>query len=248
MLHQFEGLESVNGNQNILKLTIRKGESGGERIVWSKGSKALFHYTTYTYKEEEKEKPGHVHSEKCNHSHNKHQITNQYEKSNSEHSRPVRVKIADSKDDNAPFELRIDMGFAVTMFEKCLKTMLPGEVAKFLVMPVEYTGYSALERTLRDERRRRKQGIEHVPRSCCSHGAIASEYLDLDALEHSPLELEMHFLELQPLGTYTKELWEMTHEEKFKEAPKAKEEGSKLYTAGNIILLINSGKAFTNPT
>lgn len=80
--------------------------TGSEEPSWVKGSKAIFNYTAFVYREAKN-------IEKCDksHSHTEHSHKQESNKSNqpvckNDDSRPVRVKISDSKLDEKPFELR----------------------------------------------------------------------------------------------------------------------------------------------
>ncbi|KAJ3417569.1 hypothetical protein HDV05_000026 [Chytridiales sp. JEL 0842] len=153
-----------------------------------------------------------------------------------------RVKVGDSlaNDPHNPFELRIGLSFSVPAMEKCVKTMRLGERARFLCMPEECEGYSQLETVLRQEKKNRELIAKGLPpqRSfgCCAHSASQEqtyENRDLLLCVGAPLEFEIELLDIQEPNTFSKEVWEMSAIEKYKEAPKRKDEGTELYKRGD---------------
>ncbi|KAI8622602.1 hypothetical protein BC830DRAFT_1214117 [Chytriomyces sp. MP71] len=165
--------------------------------------------------------------------------------------KPVRKYIGSSRDTNPPntpyFELRIGLGFSVPMFEKCLKTMLPGERARFLCMPEECEGYAQLETILRQEKENRSLIARGLPpvrtTGCCAQSAMlaatgnssvltAQRDLLLCASGAAPLELELELLDVLEPGGFQREVWEMTAVDKYTEFPARRMEGTELYRRG----------------
>lgn len=110
--------------------------------------------------------------------------------------------------------------------EDCVKQMTVGEVSKFIIPPNTLQNYEPLERTLRDMRDQKLTGIH----SGCSHGlAHANDHSDLKDIHEHTIELTLHLIEMYPPNEFMKEVWEMTNEDKFEEAPIRKEEGNVLY-------------------
>ncbi|TPX72542.1 hypothetical protein CcCBS67573_g05781 [Chytriomyces confervae] len=160
--------------------------------------------------------------------------------------RPLRKKIGSSMDTNAPgvpyFELRIGLGFSVPMLEKCIKTMMPGDRARFLCMPEECDGYAQLEGLLRQEQENRQliaRGLPPIRTSgCCANGALTNPSAlatqrDLLILSGAPLELEIDFIDVLEPGGFMKEVWEMNAVEKYEEAPRRRTEGTELHRRGD---------------
>ncbi|KAJ3105786.1 hypothetical protein HDU96_008443 [Phlyctochytrium bullatum] len=161
-------------------------------------------------------------------------------KSKEAESKPVKRRISSSRDyDEKPFEMRVGLGFSVPCLEKCVKTMKVGERAKFLCLPEECEGYAQLESVLRQEKRNKELIAKGEPPmkmfGCCAHARAedAEANKDILYLVNSPLEFEIELVSVQEPGDFVKELWEMTPEEKYKEAPVRKEEGTALYRQGD---------------
>ena len=55
----------------------------------------------------------------------------------------------------------------------------------------------------------------------------------------SPLELEIHLLDVKPPNSFTKDAWEMTFEEKYSELPATKDQGAEFFKSGDY----NSAKS-----
>lgn len=121
------------------------------------------------------------------------------------------------------------MGFSVKCLETCVKSMKIGESSNFMITAGESLGYANLEKTLRDERKSKLTG-KLIKSSCCSHGAAVDDaYPDLKDIEYEILELNINLIDVQLPGCFDKELWEISHEEKFLEAPKRRIEGGELF-------------------
>ncbi|KAJ3085179.1 hypothetical protein HK102_000240 [Quaeritorhiza haematococci] len=188
--------------------------------------------------------------------HQHHEHTPKKGGSNGQGPHPLRTKVGSSweYDDGKTFEMRIGLSFAVPAFETCVKTMRVGEKARFLCMPEHIQGYIQLETVLRKEKENRKRiakGLPPLPTTgCCGGGRFGmgghdhsshdhdhehDDHLDPNSLAFlysAPLEIEIELLDVVPPGGFTKEVWEMTAEEKWAEAPKRKEEGTALYRRG----------------
>jgi tetratricopeptide (TPR) repeat protein len=101
-------------------------------------------------------------------------------------------------------------------------------------------GYSQLETVLRQEKKNRELIAEgKAPMrafGCCAHSASQEQtYNNRDLLlcVGAPLEFEIELLSIQEPNTFSKEIWEMNAIEKYKEAPKRKDEGTELYKKGD---------------
>ncbi|KAI8854904.1 hypothetical protein BC829DRAFT_378782 [Chytridium lagenaria] len=155
---------------------------------------------------------------------------------------PTRRKLSDSRNyDEKPFEMRVGMGFSVPCMEKCVKTMKPGEKARFLCLPEECDGFAQLESVLRQEKRNKELIAKGQPPTkmfgCCAHANAEDTEAnkDLLLLVGSPLEFEITLISVQEPGEFTREIWEMSPQEKFVEAPMRKAEGGELYRAGDFV-------------
>ncbi|KAJ3205895.1 hypothetical protein HK099_000671 [Clydaea vesicula] len=217
----------------------------------TEGSKALLNYKAYTFVNQQQKKKNsdsiHKHTKSCNHStdptHNHHNHSHEKEKSNNDNQKPLKVIVGDSvdKDPTKPFELRIGLKFSVPSFETCVKTMNVGEKSRFLIMPEKLDGYIGLETALRKEKQNKILAEKGLPikrqmqSNCCANQFNDVENKDLLDILSSPLELEIHLLDVLEYGTFEKEVWEMKNEERLTEAPKLKEEGNELYNKGNYV-------------
>ncbi|KAJ3372177.1 hypothetical protein HDU91_004320, partial [Kappamyces sp. JEL0680] len=155
-------------------------------------------------------------------------------------AKPVRTLISDSrKNDENPFELRIGYSFSVQAMEICIKSMKLGERARFLCMPKYVEGFIQLETLMRQEKLNRTlkaQGKPPLSMSGCS-AHISPEMMqlsqDLDVAIGVPLEFEFELLAVQEPNSFTREPWEMSSEEQYREVPIRKAEGGQLYKQGN---------------
>ncbi|KAJ3074659.1 hypothetical protein HDU98_010655 [Podochytrium sp. JEL0797] len=159
---------------------------------------------------------------------------------------PTRRLISSSKSTNPPttphFSLRIGLGFSVPMLEKCVRTMRPGERARFLCLPSETDGFAHLESLLRTEKLNRERVAQGKPAirtsGCCaaqmSEGGQETMEMqkELLVLSGAVLELEIELDKVEEPGGFVKEVWEMSAVEKYAEAPVRKAEGGVLYGKG----------------
>ncbi|KAJ1542622.1 hypothetical protein HK405_009861 [Cladochytrium tenue] len=135
--------------------------------------------------------------------------------------------------------------------EKCIKTMRPGERAKFLCMPEETEGYAQLESILRQETEDRRLAAKGLPprrtHGCCAQYALsaataspaeraadAARQRDLFLAAAGALELDIHLLAVDEPGAFTKQAWEMRPAERLRAAADHKDRGTTLFRAGNI--------------
>ncbi|KAI8805212.1 hypothetical protein BJ742DRAFT_681230 [Cladochytrium replicatum] len=114
-----------------------------------------------------------------------------------------------------------------------------GERARFLVSPEHTTGYLDLATALRKQESS-PPGHAQVFSGCCGGRAMleaqndANADLNLVANMCAPLEFEFELIEVQEPGSFEKEGWEMSVEEKWEEANRAKEAGVVLYNEGKF--------------
>lgn len=142
--------------------------------------------------------------------------------------------------DNGDFELRLGKEFVVPGWEMAVKTMKVGERARFLMKAKHCAGYSQLASVLRREAKNAKDraaGREvaaHSGGGCCGH-AMASQMegnSDLMEIMGSDLQFEFEILSVEESGSFEKEHWEMSLEEKSTMAPQLRQEGNMLYKQG----------------
>ncbi|CAL8071883.1 unnamed protein product [Calicophoron daubneyi] len=133
-------------------------------------------------------------------------------------------------------ELYSDKEFQIDFWEHCLGTMLPGEVASFIVPPERLLSFPAVNKKLRDYMLNKKG---HAIKHCCGLMGLQEQgglgYPDLDELMMKPEPLEFIFdlVRVDVPGTTRKEIWIMNPEEKAKIVPVLREEGNQLYAKGD---------------
>ncbi|KAJ3045278.1 hypothetical protein HDV00_011150 [Rhizophlyctis rosea] len=250
----------ITEDGGILKMTIRPPTSEVPSSRWTRGANARFHYTTSAYLTPEDAEKFDT-KEQCDHHDHGHSQDGHDCKSHDTHGthtdistkkslasdRPIRKKVADSKeaDLSKPFELRIGFNFSVKAFELCVKSMGIGEKARFLCLPEYCDGYVQLEKVLLQERENAAQiqkGLSPIHthmHSGCAHAAHqelqnSTSTSHLAALYGVPLEFEFELIEVQAPNAFVREPWEMTVAEKWAEAPGRKEEGGKAYKEGKF--------------
>ncbi|RXG72281.1 AH receptor-interacting protein [Armadillidium vulgare] len=148
-------------------------------------------------------------------------------------------EIDDSKKWNEPVELLLGKKFKLEVLEACVRTMMLGEVSKFVIDKKLLSSYPIVSKTLRDHHAK-KQGkkVETQPRRCCGIGLTEGlGYEDLDQLTSSPqnLQFTIELLKVEPPGSYEKEFWAMTEDEQRLSIPILREEGNKLYKQGDYV-------------
>ncbi|KAB7494995.1 AH receptor-interacting protein [Armadillidium nasatum] len=123
-------------------------------------------------------------------------------------------EIDDSKKWNEPVELLLGKKFKLEVLEACVRTMMLGEVSKFVIDKKLLSSYPIVSKTLRDHHAK-KQGkkVETQPRRCCG----------------------IELLKVEPPGSYEKEFWAMTEDEQRLSIPILREEGNKLYKQGDYV-------------
>lgn len=142
--------------------------------------------------------------------------------------------IEDSKATGKPMELIFGKEFKLPVWEECLKTMLCGEVAEFVVDKKLCANYFLVSKGYRQYAGISKELSSH---HCC--GTMLKEKTGcpkLDSLLEKPCDLKFTFeiLSIEEAGSYEKEGWSMTPEERLNNVPRLKEEGNKLFRQGDI--------------
>eukprot|EP00842_Homolaphlyctis_polyrhiza_P000124 jgi/Hompol1/1111/HPOL_005527-RA len=215
-----EGSEAIVPDGGILKLQLRPPKSE-QPIPWARGTNTRLHYSVYAYLRGDEEQRMSLDPD----------------------IKPIRKKIADSRDHDAdhPFELRIGYNFSVEAMELCVKSLRVGERARFLCMPQYCEGFVQLETVLRQEKQNKINAEKGLPQQklggCCAHTSaeLLSSNRDLMQIYGAPLEFDIELLEVQLPNSFEKQPWEMESLEKYLEVPLRKSEGGDLYRLGDFV-------------
>ncbi|NXT83429.1 AIP protein, partial [Zapornia atra] len=125
----------------------------------------------------------------------------------------------DSRERGKPMELIAGKKFKLPVWEAALRTMRPGERARF-----------------RCDAKDPLEGQRH----CCSiaqlHDHYSLGYPDLDELQKNPQPLifDIEVLKVEAPGSYQQDPWAMTDEEKLQAVPLIHKEGNELYRQGKV--------------
>ncbi|ESO05839.1 hypothetical protein HELRODRAFT_184898 [Helobdella robusta] len=135
----------------------------------------------------------------------------------------------DNRKDKKPLELIIGKQFKLEVWETCLKSMRPNEVASFIVHASLVSNYPMVAKSLREIR----CGSCSTGHHCCGMTIreLGLGHPDLDNLLHNPQPLEFIFevTSVEDVGKYKKDLWALSDDEKLNIIPMLKEEGNKLF-------------------
>lgn len=144
--------------------------------------------------------------------------------------------IDDSKNWKSPVELLFGKKFKLEVWEACIRTMLPGEVASFSIDKSLLTPYPLVSKTLREAYgKESSEKKEKKPHHCCGMGFKEGlGYPELDELVNSPKDLKftIDLMKVEGSGSYEKEFWAMTDTERLDSIPMLREEGNSLYKEG----------------
>lgn len=144
--------------------------------------------------------------------------------------------IDDSRQWKEPVELLLGKKFKLEALEACIRTMEPGEVSSFTIDKVLLAPYPLVSKTLRDAYSKNKTAKDKKPHHCCGMGFKEGlGYPDLDELVKTPKDLKfiIEVLKVARAGSYEKEFWAMTEEERLTSIPALKEEGNAKYKEGD---------------
>lgn len=245
--------ESLTEDNGIIKIRLTE-MLDAQDVPWRRGFKAKFNYTAHAYIIPTK---SHKHDAACacnsteslqtkveminnlmnrGRSGSKEAIVDLDTDDKDVEQQPVRTLISDSKiNDSLPFELRIGYSFSVVAIELCIKSMKPGERARFLCQPNYCDGFVQLESLMRQERFNRERvadGRSPINTSGCS-AHMTQEVLDLskglDDAVGAPIEFEFELLEVMQPESFLREPWELTSNEKYSEVIVRKAEGALIY-------------------
>ncbi|XP_030339544.1 AH receptor-interacting protein [Strigops habroptila] len=143
-----------------------------------------------------------------------------------------------SREQGKPMELIAGKKFKLPVWEAALRTMRPGERARFRCDAKHVVLYPMVSKSLRNIAAG-KDPLEGQ-RHCCSmaqlHDHYSLGYPDLDELQKNPQPLifDIELLKVEPPGSYQQDPWAMTDEEKLQAVPQIHKEGNELYRQGKV--------------
>ncbi|XP_071946593.1 AH receptor-interacting protein-like [Antedon mediterranea] len=142
--------------------------------------------------------------------------------------------VIDDSRKTKPMEIIIGKQFKLTVWEQCLKTMRPQEVAEFTVPPEQVSAYPTVAQKLREFATGTKSTAENKHHCCGGMAQMKAPdmgHSDLNELVRNPQPLKFTFdlLNIKFPGQYEKETWAMTDDEKLNALPRLKEDGNRLY-------------------
>lgn len=146
--------------------------------------------------------------------------------------------IDDSHAWKQPVELLLGKKFKMEVWEECLNTMRKGEEAMFFIDKKLVSSYPIVSQTLRKAYNKGAvpaKKKEEEGHRCCGMGAKEGlGHKDLDDLLANPrhMKFRMELVSVELPGSYEKQYWEMSEEERLQSVPQLQEEGNALYKAG----------------
>lgn len=144
-----------------------------------------------------------------------------------------------------PVETIYGKKFKLPIWESCLSSMRKGEICRLTVRDDPHTHYICLNYVATSKCFRKHYGIEPTKSDfnehegsmnsthSCSMSLGNSPYTDLNDMIKNPPEIFRFTFELVdalPPQSYTKDIWQMSDEEKLDMLPKYREEGNRHYT------------------
>ncbi|KAM6075076.1 AH receptor-interacting protein isoform 1-T1 [Chlamydotis macqueenii] len=144
----------------------------------------------------------------------------------------------DSRARGKPMELIAGKKFKLPVWEAALRTMRPGERARFRCDTKHVVLYPLVSKSLRNIAAG-KDPLEGQ-RHCCSiaqlHEHYSLGYPDLDELQKNPQPLifDIEVLKVEAPGSYQQDPWAMTDEEKLQAVPLIHKDGNELYRQGKV--------------
>ncbi|OXB57461.1 hypothetical protein ASZ78_010176 [Callipepla squamata] len=151
---------------------------------------------------------------------------------------PDEAVLDDSRARGKPMELIAGKKFKLPVWEAALRTMRPGERARFRCDTKHVVLYPLVAKSLRNIAAG-KDPLEGQ-RHCCSiaqlHEHYSLGYPDLDELQKNPQPLifDIEVLKVEEPGSYQQDPWAMTDEEKLQAVPLIHQEGNELYRQGKV--------------
>jgi len=154
-----------------------------------------------------------------------------------------RTVLDDSKKEKEAFELLLGKQFKLDIWETLIKTMRVNEIAEFICDTHHIATYPVVSKSWRDmlkKKHKKHNGHDHEHEGHghqCGFAALKQGlgYKDLDEYlkEPRPLVFQLELLSVKQPGTYEKDIWSLSIDEKFKSIPKWKEEGNSFYKQKN---------------
>ena len=146
-----------------------------------------------------------------------------------------------------PVETIYGKQFKLPIWESCLTSMRQGEICRLTVRDDPVTHYICLNYVITSKCFRKYYKVkptvvhgdendhEHHHRSShnCSASIRDSPYKDLNDMVSSPpeiFEFTFELVDIVPPKGYTKDIWQMSDEEKFQMLPSYREDGNKYFT------------------
>lgn len=144
--------------------------------------------------------------------------------------------IDDSRTWNKPVELLLGKKFKLEVWEACIRTMLPGEVASFNVDKSLLSPFPLVSKTLREAYGTNgSEKKEKKPHHCCGMGFKEGlGYPDLDELVNNPKDIKftIELVKVEGSGSFEKEFWAMSESERLASIPSLREQGNTFYKDG----------------
>ncbi|WAR03984.1 AIP-like protein [Mya arenaria] len=143
-----------------------------------------------------------------------------------------RTVIDDSHRYDKPMEIILGKKFKLEVWEALLKTMRPKEVAEFTVDKKHLEQYALVSKQLREIFGKEKGEVKES--HCCGMMAMSEQGLghpDLDDLVKSPQPLifTLEAINVERAGSFEKEVWTLSDEEKLGKLPRLRETGNELF-------------------
>ncbi|OXA63900.1 AH receptor-interacting protein [Folsomia candida] len=131
-----------------------------------------------------------------------------------------------------PMTLIIGKQFKMPVWELMVHTMIPGQVARFVVPKHYVTSYPMVSKAIRESASGERSHTHH----CCGMMSQGIGFPDLDKLMQAPQDLSFLFelLSVSPPGGYERETWQLTESEKLASVPLLQTEGNALFSGGDF--------------
>lgn len=164
---------------------------------------------------------------------------------------PVVIDDSRQMSKDKPVETIYGKQFKLPIWESCLSSMRKGEICRLTVRDDPVTHYICLNYVITSKCFRKYYGIEptndagsheaghhnHSASSAATHNCSMSvrdsPYKDLNELISNPpeiFEFTFELIDAIPPKSYTKDIWQMSDEEKASMLPKYREDGNKYYS------------------
>lgn len=146
-----------------------------------------------------------------------------------------------------PVETIYGKQFKLPLWESCLSSMKKGEICRLTVRDDPLTHYICLNYVATSKCFRKHYGVQptrcdhghddiHSTSHNCSMSLRNSPYVDLNNMMKNPpeiFEFTFELVDVIPPKSYTKDIWQMSDEEKLSILPKYREDGNRYYAECN---------------